>query len=165
MSRGQLARTPDNFPNMKYRARKRHQRAANVAALGPALARVSKAFAEFGTTVSKAFAAIDWDGIARSLSAIRRAAQPRANATPPGDPYRCDICQGTGDSNGADWCEECQGTGRILPPERDPDDVDDEPELAPPMIVEVAEQHRQDDALRRSADLAIERGHIRTSPQ
>lgn len=26
----------------------------------------------------------------------------------------CDACDGTGDSTGADWCEECSGTGREL---------------------------------------------------
>lgn len=26
----------------------------------------------------------------------------------------CDVCAGTGDSTGADWCEECSGTGREI---------------------------------------------------
>lgn len=26
----------------------------------------------------------------------------------------CEVCDGTGDSNGADWCEECAGTGREI---------------------------------------------------
>ncbi|WP_157124202.1 hypothetical protein [Nocardia pseudovaccinii] len=25
----------------------------------------------------------------------------------------CDACGGSGDSTGADWCEECLGTGRL----------------------------------------------------
>jgi hypothetical protein len=152
MSRGQRARTPNNFPRMKYRARKRHQRPAYQ------FARLGEAINAFGAALRQALERIDWTGLARFTEALRLAA---ANA------HVCDVCQGTGDSNGADWCEECQGAGRILPPESDPDDFDDEdePELAPPMIVKVAEQHRQDDALRRSADLAIERGHIRASQQ
>ncbi|PPJ31874.1 hypothetical protein C5E45_32815 [Nocardia nova] len=26
----------------------------------------------------------------------------------------CSTCAGTGGSNGADWCEDCNGTGRIV---------------------------------------------------
>jgi hypothetical protein len=155
MSRGQLARTPDNFPRMKHRAAKRRAR-------NHPLARLGRAFDECGRAFRRAFESIDWAALNRTLESWRAIAA---------DLSRCDICQGTGDSNGADWCEECQGTGRILPPESDPADFDHEevpepkPKLTPPMVVEIAEQQRQDQARRRSADLAIERGHIRTSQQ
>lgn len=37
---------------------------------------------------------------------------------------RCAACAGTGDSNGADWCEECAGTGWVgLDDEDTSDDV------------------------------------------
>ncbi|MGW4718303.1 hypothetical protein [Nocardia sp. NPDC004260] len=109
MSRGQLARTPDNFPRMKHRAAKRRAR-------NHPLVRLARAFDEFGRAFRRAFESIDWDGLAHTLETWRAIA---ANLS------LCDVCQGTGDSNGADWCEECQGTGRILPPEPDPDDFDD----------------------------------------
>jgi hypothetical protein len=110
MSGGQLARTPANFPRMKHRAAKRRAR-------NHPLVRLARAFDEFGRALRRAFESLDWGGLARTLEPVRAVAAKLD---------RCDICQGTGDSNGADWCEECRGTGRIWSDEPDPDDIDDE---------------------------------------
>ncbi len=29
------------------------------------------------------------------------------------NPFECGACGGTGDSTGADWCPECNGTGLL----------------------------------------------------
>ncbi|WP_427017850.1 hypothetical protein ACQCSX_04345 [Pseudarthrobacter sp. P1] len=64
MSRSQRARTPENFPRMQYRARKRHARqaAGQVASALPAFAalvsramdRVTQLFIDVGEALSKA---------------------------------------------------------------------------------------------------------------
>ncbi|WP_282775801.1 hypothetical protein [Nocardia sp. CC201C] len=116
MSRGQLARTPANFPRMKYRARKRHRRAQLPT---PQLfAQLNATLRQIGVAVGRMIehAMPGLNGLAQQIAQIQQ-------WTP-----RCDICQGTGDSNGADWCTECEGTGYLLPdhPEPDTDDEDDD---------------------------------------
>lgn len=132
MSRGQKPRTPQHFPHMKYRARGRHRRAiaevaqrafftpetqARLADIGAALGVATEHMVEAFRT---AIAAIDWPLLAERLAEHRREAICALGLD------RCPVCNGTGDSNGADWCGECGGTGRI--------DIEQEP--VPPCACE-----------------------------
>ncbi|MFE2995036.1 hypothetical protein ACFXG4_08495 [Nocardia sp. NPDC059246] len=85
MSRGQLARTPNNFEDMRYRAERRHQRAAfgqprgrrtrpacgrslgaaDIRTLKAALAGFGESVAGFSTALRTAVASVDWDAIGR----------------------------------------------------------------------------------------------------
>ncbi len=68
MSSGQIPRTPEHFPRMKYRARKRHEREAALLALPAVLITV-------GADLSKMTESFDrlQAGIARWMDELRRA--------------------------------------------------------------------------------------------
>lgn len=67
MSSGQMARTPANFPRMKYRAAKRHARNSQYARLSRTVSVIGEAFVRF-------VASVDWDGLRRQMEALRRLA-------------------------------------------------------------------------------------------
>jgi len=117
MSRGQKARTPANFPNMKYRARKRHQRTLDRIDIGAVFASLAQFASQLLDTFNESIARIDWSAIGKFGESLRAA---YAEISSP-----CTACEGTGDSNGADWCEECGGTGRRLDAEPEAEPTDD----------------------------------------
>ncbi|WP_280244977.1 hypothetical protein [Nocardia abscessus] len=91
MSRGQLARTPKNFPRMQNRAHKRHERAAAVAALPDVLASLRR------------MARIDWTPVRQMLNqlAVAVAAFRKELAARQHPGLRIDLTPKRDDSNDA----------------------------------------------------------------